>query len=168
MVLLQRPKRRLHLSLLVEVGGGEPAVQRQRRAAGLEHLARFREVSGAGHAARPQPLDQGGEVPGVDEEPVDRGLPAHGVEPGAVPQRRQQGVAVAGLVKPGDGGGGARQGTEQRGAGGVEGGRGHNEGRPFRRLGTSCYRNLAFLYIKPNISQDSPALPLVAPGNSVR
>lgn len=107
--LLPNRLRRLDRARVVDIGDDEPAVQGQRRTTGFEHAARVRKALGAaGHPTRPQALDQGSEVPKVEEAAVDRDLLADSREPAAVQQRRQQGVLVAGLVEAGDGQGGAR------------------------------------------------------------
>ena len=56
--------------------------------------------------AQPQAFDGRGEVPGIDELAVDRGLTADRVEPGAVEEGLGQGMTGQRLVEPGDGGGG--------------------------------------------------------------
>jgi hypothetical protein len=47
----------------------------------------------------PQPLGHGGELPGVDQPPVERGLPPDRIEPGAVQGRALQGIEGQRLVE---------------------------------------------------------------------
>ena len=60
---------RLHLALLIEVGFGDPLVQGECRARGLENLAAVDDPQGVVHA-QPQPLKHGGGVPGIDAASV--------------------------------------------------------------------------------------------------
>ena len=53
--------------------------------------------------AQAQPLEDGGEVPGIDAVAVHRGLAADRLEPRPMQKRRQQGMIVERLVEPGDG-----------------------------------------------------------------
>ena len=105
----------LDLAFLVEIRGDDPLVQHQRMTGGIEDGAAIDDAERAVHA-QPQPLQHGGEVPGVDQLAVDRGLAAHRVEPGAVEEGRPQGMDVQRLVEPGDGGSGL---DERRGQDGV-------------------------------------------------
>jgi hypothetical protein len=114
-------------------------------AARLEDPAGLGDAAGAVEPARPQPLGEGGEVPGVDEVAVGGGLAADGVEAGAVQQRRQQRVAGAGLVEPRDGSGGAgraasRPGSPAAGGGGARGVVARSRHRmPRQRLARAAY-----------------------------
>ena len=75
--------RLLNLAFLVEIRRDDPPVQHQCMAGGIDHSAAVDDAERAVYA-QPQPLQHGGEVPGVDQHPVDRGLAAHRVEPGAI------------------------------------------------------------------------------------
>ena len=103
----------LHRALLVEIRCHQPLVQVERVAGGGEDGAAVDDAERAVHAEA-KPFEHGGEVPGIDRLAVDRGLAAHGVEPGAVQEGRQQRMAGERLVEPGDGGGGLCQGAGQR------------------------------------------------------
>ena len=63
----------LDLAFLVEIRRDDPLVQRQRMPGGVEDFAAVDDAERAVHA-QPQPLQHGGEVPGVDQLAVDRGL----------------------------------------------------------------------------------------------
>jgi hypothetical protein len=56
-----------------------------------------------------QAFEEGGQMPGIDQLAIDRGLPADGFQSGTVEERRQQRVSSECLVEPRDGAGGARQ-----------------------------------------------------------
>ena len=103
----------LHVALLVEIRCHQPLVQVERVAGGGEDGAAVDDAERAVHA-QAKTFEHGGEVPGIDRLSVDRGLAAHGVEPGAVQEGRQKRMAGERLVEPGDGGGGLRQGAGQR------------------------------------------------------
>ncbi len=60
-----------------------------------------------------QAFEECGQMPGVDQLAVDRGLPADGFEAGAIQECRKQRMSGERLVEPGDGVGGAREGAEQ-------------------------------------------------------
>ena len=70
-------------------------------AGGGEDGAAVDDAERAVHA-QAKPFEHGGEVPGIDRLSVDRGLAAHGVEPGAVQEGRQKRMAGERLVEPGD------------------------------------------------------------------
>ena len=91
----------LDVAFLVEIRGNNPLVQHQRMPGGVEDFSPVDNAERAVHA-QPQPLQHGGEVPGVDQLAVDRGLAAHRVEPGAVEESRKERMAVQRLVEPGD------------------------------------------------------------------
>ena len=82
-------------------------------AGGGEDGAAVDDAERAVHA-QAKPFEHGGEVPGIDRLAVDRGLAAHGVEPGAVQEGRQKRMAGERLVEPGERRGGLRQGAGQR------------------------------------------------------
>ena len=103
----------LDLAFLVEIRRGEPLVQLQRMAGGIEDGAAVDDAERAVHA-QAKAFEHGGEVPGIDRLAVDRGLAAHRVEPGAVQKGRQQRVAGERLVEPGERGGGLREGGGER------------------------------------------------------
>ncbi len=109
---------RLNLALLVEVRCHQPLVQRERVVGGLEHADAVDEAQHVIHA-QAQPLEHGGEVPGVDRLAVDGGLAADRLEPGAVEQGRPERVVRRRLIEPGQRGGRAREAGGKRG---VEGG----------------------------------------------
>ena len=100
-------------AFLVEIRCHQPLVQVERVAGGGEDGAAVDDAERAVHA-QAKPFEHGGEVPGIDRLSVDRGLAAHGVEPGAVQKRRQQRMAGERLVEPGERRGGLRQGAGQR------------------------------------------------------
>ena len=83
-------------------GASQPLVQVERVAGGGEDGAAVDDAERAVHAEA-QPLEHGGEVPGIDRLSVDRGLAAHGLEPDPVKKGRAQGVRTERLVKPGEG-----------------------------------------------------------------
>ena len=103
----------LHCALLVEIRCHQPLVQVERVAGGGEDGAAVDDAERAVHA-QAKPFEHGGEVPGIDHKAVDRGLAAHGVEPGAVQKRRQKRMAGECLVEPGERRGGLCQGAGQR------------------------------------------------------
>ena len=103
----------LHVAFLVEIRCHQPLVQVERVAGGGEDGAAVDDAERAVHA-QAKPFEHGGEVPGIDHLAVDRGLAAHGVEPGAVQEGRQQRMAGECLVEPGERRGGLRQGAGQR------------------------------------------------------
>ena len=103
----------LHRAFLVEVRCHQPLVQVERVAGGGEDGAAVDDAERAVHA-QAKPFEHGGEVPGIDRLAVDRGLAAHGVEPGAVQKGRQKRMAGERLVEPGERRGGLRQGAGQR------------------------------------------------------
>ena len=103
----------LHRALLVEIRCHQPLVQVERVAGGGEDGAAVDDAERAVHAEA-KPFEHGGEVPGIDHKAVDRGLAAHGVEPGAVQEGRQKRMAGERLVEPGERRGGLRQGAGQR------------------------------------------------------
>ena len=53
-------------------------------------------------SVQPEPFKHGGEMPGVDQHPVDGGLAAHRVEPGPIEEGGPQRVADQRLVEAGD------------------------------------------------------------------
>ena len=103
----------LHRAFLVEVRCHQPLVQVERVAGGGEDGAAVDDAERAVHAEA-KPFEHGGEVPGIDQLAVDRGLAAHRVEPGAVQEGRPQRVTGERLVEPGERRGGLRQGAGQR------------------------------------------------------
>ena len=103
----------LHVAFLVEIRCHQPLVQVERVAGGGEDGAAVDDAERAVHA-QAKTFEHGGEVPGIDRLSVDRGLAAHGVEPGAVQEGRQQRMAGERLVEPGERRGGLRQGAGQR------------------------------------------------------
>ena len=103
----------LHLALLIEIRCHQPLVQVERVAGGGEDGAAVDDAERAVHA-QAKPFEHGGEVPGIDHQAVDRGLAAHGVEPGAVQEGRQKRMAGECLVEPGERRGGLCQGAGQR------------------------------------------------------
>ena len=103
----------LHRALLVEIRCHQPLVQVERVAGGGEDGAAVDDAERAVHA-QAKPFEHGGEVPGIDRLAVDRGLAAHGVEPGAVQEGRQKRMAGERLVEPGERRGGLCQGAGQR------------------------------------------------------
>ena len=103
----------LHRALLVEIRCHQPLVQVERVAGGGEDGAAVDDAERAVHA-QAKPFEHGGEVPGIDHLAVDRGLAAHGVEPGAVQEGRQKRMAGECLVEPGERRGGLCQGAGQR------------------------------------------------------
>jgi hypothetical protein len=72
---------------------------------GLDDLATLGDRVCKIHA-QPQALDHRSEMPGVDDATVDGGLPAHGIEPGAVEKGRLQWMAHKSLIETGNGSGG--------------------------------------------------------------
>ena len=103
----------LDRAFLIEVRRHQPLVQVERVAGGGEDGAAVDDAERAVHA-QAKTFEHGGEVPGIDHLAVDRGLAAHGVEPGAVQEGRQQRMAGERLVEPGERRGGLRQGAGQR------------------------------------------------------
>ena len=103
----------LHRAFLVEIRCHQPLVQVERVAGGGEDGAAVDDAERAVHA-QAKPFEHGGEVPGIDRLSVDRGLAAHGVEPGAVQEGRQKRMAGERLVEPGERRGGLCQGAGQR------------------------------------------------------
>ena len=103
----------LHRAFLVEIRCHQPLVQVERVAGGGEDGAAVDDAERAVHA-QAKPFEHGGEVPGIDHKAVDRGLAAHGVEPGAVQEGRQKRMAGERLVEPGERRGGLCQGAGQR------------------------------------------------------
>ena len=91
----------LDRAFLVEIRCHQPLVQVERVAGGGEDGAAVDDAERAVHA-QAKPFEHGGEVPGIDRLSVDRGLAAHGVEPGAVQEGRQKRMAGERLVEPGD------------------------------------------------------------------
>ena len=103
----------LHRAFLIEIRCHQPLVQIERVAGGGEDGAAVDDAQRAVHA-QAKTFEHGGEVPGIDHQAVDRGLAAHGVEPGAVQEGRQKRMAGECLVEPGERRGGLRQGAGQR------------------------------------------------------
>ena len=157
-------------------------------AGGGEDGAAVDDAERAVHA-QAKPFEHGGEVPGIDHLAVDRGLAAHGVEPGAVQEGRQQRMAGECLVEPGERRGGLRQGAGQRRIQvfsrwrpqqclehffhprrtGARVGRRHVAPRrlapPIRVESTTCasgYANRAIQCNSPVIRSDSPSRPSYA------
>ena len=93
--------RRADRVLLRPVGLDIPPIKCERMLGGSEQEAAFEHRR---HVINPQthPFDQGGEVPGVDRLAVDRGLPAHRLEPGAVGPGRGERVVGEGGIEAGD------------------------------------------------------------------
>jgi hypothetical protein len=67
-------------------------------AARIEDFQPLDDRQAAVHA-QPLALEDGGELPAVDQPPVDRGLPAYRVEPGAIEKGTMQGMAGERLVE---------------------------------------------------------------------
>ena len=105
----------LHHAFLIEVGKHQPLVLIEGVARGIDDGAAVNPAE-AGVRVQPEPFEHGGEVPGVDQHPVDGGLAAHRVEPGAVEEGRPQGVADQRLVEPGDRGRRRGERAGERGA----------------------------------------------------
>jgi hypothetical protein len=91
----------LHHAFLIEVGKHQPLVLIEGVARGIDDGAAVNPAK-AGVGMQPEPFEHGGDVPGVDQHPVDGGLAAHRVEPGPIEEGRSQGVAGQRLVEPGD------------------------------------------------------------------
>ncbi len=87
-------------------------MQGECRARGLENLAAVDDPQRVVHA-QAQPLEHGGEVPGIDAASIDRGLATDRLQPRAVEKGRQQWMMVERLVEPRDGAGGALMRGEQ-------------------------------------------------------
>ena len=104
----------LHFALLVEVRRRDPLVQAERGAGRREDGAAIDDAQRVIHA-QSQPLQHGGEVPGIDAVTVDRGLAPYRLEPGPVEESRTQRVVVEGLVEPCDGARSAFESSRQRG-----------------------------------------------------
>ena len=105
----------MHHAFLIEVGKHQPLILIEGVARGVDDGAAVNPAE-ARVRVQPEPFEHGGEVPGVDQHPVDSGLAAHRVEPGAVEEGRPQGVAGQRLVEPGDRGRRRCERAGQRGA----------------------------------------------------
>ena len=177
----------LHRAFLVEIRCHQPLVQVERVAGGGEDGAAVDDAERAVHA-QAKPFEHGGEVPGIDHLAVDRGLAAHGVEPGAVQEGRQQRMAGECLVEPGERRGGLCQGAGQRRIqvffsqcrpqqrfehffhpGGPAARRrcaARRAAPPIRGESTTCasgYANRAIRCNSPVIRSDPPSLPFLCP-----
>ena len=126
----EHPLGLLHVALLVEVGCGEPLMQLQRIPCCCKDLAALDNAQSRVHA-QPEALEQGGEVPRVDPLPVDIGLAANRVEPGAVEEGGPQRMEGERLVEPGDRAGGACQGCGKRR---IDGGRARRVQQPVEHF----------------------------------
>ena len=71
----------LDLAFLIEVRLDEPLMQRERSPRRLEDLPAIDDAQRVIHA-QPKPLQDGGQVPGIDAVAVDRGLTPYRFEPG--------------------------------------------------------------------------------------
>ena len=91
----------LHHAFLIEVGKHQPLVLIEGVARGIDDGAAVNPAEPC-VSVQPEPFEHGGEVPGVDQHPVDGGLAAHRVEPGAVEEGRPQRVVLQRLVESGD------------------------------------------------------------------
>jgi len=80
----------LHLPLLIEIRLDDPLVQGQRGPRRLKNLPAIDDAQGVIHA-QPQPLEHGGEVPGIDALAVDGRLAPHRLEPGAIEEGGSRG-----------------------------------------------------------------------------
>ena len=106
----------LDFALLIEVRLHDPLMQRERGPRRLEDLPAIDDAQRVIHA-QPQPLQDGGQVPGIDAVAVDRRLASYCFEPGTIEKRRLQGVIVERLVEPGDGARCAFERSQQRSIG---------------------------------------------------
>ena len=88
------------LVLRVAVGRGEPAVVVEGEARGVLQRARVPHPLTVPHGPQRQAFQRGGEMPGIDQVSVRRGLAPGRVEPGPVQQGRQQGMQGGGRVEP--------------------------------------------------------------------
>ena len=96
-------------ALFVEIRRDQPLVRRQRVARRVEGLQPLNDGQRAVHP-EPQALEHGGELQGIDQLPVDRGLPTHGLESGAEEEEGAlQGMEDERLIEAGDGGRGSGQ-----------------------------------------------------------
>jgi hypothetical protein len=73
----------LHLALLIEIRFGDLLMQFEGNAGSLQDVGAIDDPQIRVHP-QPQAFEDRREMPGVDQLPVDRGLPAHRVEAGTV------------------------------------------------------------------------------------
>ncbi len=106
----------LDIAFLIEVRPHDPLMQRERTPRRLEYLPAIDNAQRVINLLA-QPLQDGGQVPGIDAVAVDRRLAPYRFEPGTIEKRRPKRVIVERLIEPRDGVRCAFERTQQRSTG---------------------------------------------------